>query len=149
MNRISRVAAVGGRLRRWIRPVAAEVLAAIGATSLAEAVLRRAISLAEVRGNSSELAAAYAARASVEERRGDVARAIVWLERAIDARPVEVWWYHCELAELSKARGAHTRAAAHLAEALRLLEPDVSPDFRARLEAELSACRNRASNDRV
>jgi tetratricopeptide (TPR) repeat protein len=126
---------------------AAQLLAGCGAIGMAERVLRRVLRIALERGEPTSLAAAYSVQASLEERRGNDERAIILLGRAIDLKPADIWWYHCELALLQKHRGDFSSAVSSLSEALRLLEPGVDAAFRARVEAELQDCRQRTASD--
>jgi tetratricopeptide (TPR) repeat protein len=92
------------------------------------------------------MAAVYTAQAFVEERKGNTAAAVELLKRAIDLEPDPgiVWLYHCDLATLYKGRADYAAAISHFTKGIQLLEPNVSPEFRRQIEAEVQECRQKA-----
>lgn len=124
----------------WGRPVLAEVLTALGATKMAEVVLRKAVMAASATGDPNMIAAVHACQSSLEERKGNVSDAINLLKRAIAVQPEDRWCYHCELALLYKAQGDFSMAVSEFSTALQLLPPDIGQDFKAQIESELHEC---------
>lgn len=128
--------------------ISATVLASLGATRLAEWLLRRALVAALQRGDPEQIADIYSAQAFVAERRGDKTRAVALLEKAIRLQPGNDV-YHCELGVLYKDQEDYATATSHLDEARRLLDLGASPEFRAWLEAELRECREKGSSPKT
>jgi tetratricopeptide (TPR) repeat protein len=129
--------------------MSAEMCSAIGATRLAEKAIRRASTIAFSGSTPSRIASVYSTEASIAERKGDKTEAIALLKKAVEVAPATegAAVYHCELGMLYKTRGDNNSAVFHFTEALRLLGPDVSDKYKARVQAELHECRKVSRNE--